>query len=201
MFTDLARRLADRYTVVTYDQRSHSRSILDRQPRRRGDVRSDQLLSLRAVAVREFDLTENGRTLHVYDTGAAADGRLAVFWHHGTPTPARPLSPCFPPPPGSASAGCRTTAPVTVDRFRTLTGAWGADPGQVTAPTAFLHGGRDRVVPCPHSEWLARRCPSSELRLHPDEEHISILNWSESALEWLAKRADEQRARLRTPDV
>jgi len=28
MFTDLARRLADRYTVVTYDQRGHSRSLL-----------------------------------------------------------------------------------------------------------------------------------------------------------------------------
>jgi pimeloyl-ACP methyl ester carboxylesterase len=29
MFTDLAGRLADRYTVVTYDQRGHSRSTLD----------------------------------------------------------------------------------------------------------------------------------------------------------------------------
>jgi pimeloyl-ACP methyl ester carboxylesterase len=32
MFTDLAGRLADRYTVVSYDQRGHSRSTLDSEP-------------------------------------------------------------------------------------------------------------------------------------------------------------------------
>jgi len=32
MFGDLARRLSDRYTVVTYDQRGHSRSPLDVEP-------------------------------------------------------------------------------------------------------------------------------------------------------------------------
>ena len=32
MFTDLGGRLADRYTVVSYDQRGHSRSTLDREP-------------------------------------------------------------------------------------------------------------------------------------------------------------------------
>ncbi len=32
MFSDLAGRLADRYTVVTYDQRGHSRSTLDGEP-------------------------------------------------------------------------------------------------------------------------------------------------------------------------
>src|ERR687894_1678631 len=36
------------------------------------------------------------RTLHVYDTGADdADGRLAVFWHHGTPNIGSPPEPLF----------------------------------------------------------------------------------------------------------
>jgi pimeloyl-ACP methyl ester carboxylesterase len=32
VFTDLAERLADRYTVVSYDQRGHSRSTFDGEP-------------------------------------------------------------------------------------------------------------------------------------------------------------------------
>src|SRR5437764_284854 len=32
MFSDLAGRLADRYTVVSYDQRGHSRSTLEGDP-------------------------------------------------------------------------------------------------------------------------------------------------------------------------
>jgi pimeloyl-ACP methyl ester carboxylesterase len=47
--------------------------------------------------VREVDLgLGDGRTLHVYDTGADdADGRLAVFWHHGTPNIGAPPEPLF----------------------------------------------------------------------------------------------------------
>ena len=38
----------------------------------------------------------DGRTLHVYDTGAdGADGRLAVFWHHVTPNIGAPPEPLF----------------------------------------------------------------------------------------------------------
>jgi pimeloyl-ACP methyl ester carboxylesterase len=45
----------------------------------------------------ETDLTlGGGRTLHVYDTGLDdADGRLAVFWHHGTPNIGAPPEPLF----------------------------------------------------------------------------------------------------------
>jgi pimeloyl-ACP methyl ester carboxylesterase len=44
----------------------------------------------------ETDLTLGGRTLHVYDTGLDdADGRLAVFWHHGTPNIGAPPEPLF----------------------------------------------------------------------------------------------------------
>lgn len=66
---------------------------------------------------------------------------------------------------------------------------WGFAPAQVTAPLLLLHGGRDRIVPSAHSEWLARRCPSAELRLFPDDGHISILNAATGAMEWLRERA------------
>ena len=66
---------------------------------------------------------------------------------------------------------------------------WGADPARVTAPTLLLHGGRDRVVPPSHGGWLARRCPSAELRLLPDDGHISVLNQGAAALGWLRKHA------------
>ena len=66
---------------------------------------------------------------------------------------------------------------------------WGFDPAQVTAPTLLLHGGSDRVVPSSHGEWLARRCPSAELWLSPDDGHISVLNSGAAAMEWLREHA------------
>jgi pimeloyl-ACP methyl ester carboxylesterase len=66
---------------------------------------------------------------------------------------------------------------------------WGFDPAEVTAPVLLLHGGRDGVVPSSHGEWLARRCPSAELWLSPDDGHISVLNSAEAALGWLRERA------------
>jgi pimeloyl-ACP methyl ester carboxylesterase len=48
--------------------------------------------------VTEADLElRDGRTLHLYDTSAdAADARLAVFWHHGTPNLGAPPEPLLP---------------------------------------------------------------------------------------------------------
>jgi pimeloyl-ACP methyl ester carboxylesterase len=67
---------------------------------------------------------------------------------------------------------------------------WGVDPARVTAPTLLLHGGRDRVAPSSHGGWLARRCPSAELWLCPDDGHISVLNQSAAAMDWLRENAD-----------
>jgi pimeloyl-ACP methyl ester carboxylesterase len=47
--------------------------------------------------VNETDLElRDGRRLHVYDTGNDGDGRLVVFWHHGTPNTGDPPEPLFP---------------------------------------------------------------------------------------------------------
>jgi pimeloyl-ACP methyl ester carboxylesterase len=70
-------------------------------------------------------------------------------------------------------------------------GTWGFDPADVIAPALFLHGGRDRVVPAAHGEWLARHCPSAELWLYPEDGHISVLNsGAAAAMSWLRERAE-----------
>jgi pimeloyl-ACP methyl ester carboxylesterase len=66
---------------------------------------------------------------------------------------------------------------------------WGFDPAGIAAPVLILHGGRDRVVPSAHGEWLARRCPGAELWRSPEDGHISILRSAEPALEWLREHA------------
>ncbi len=66
---------------------------------------------------------------------------------------------------------------------------WGFDPGEVSKPALFVHGGRDRVVPSSHSEWLAASCPAAELRLSRDDGHISVLDHAPAALDWLRAQA------------
>jgi pimeloyl-ACP methyl ester carboxylesterase len=67
--------------------------------------------------------------------------------------------------------------------------AWGCDPTQTTAPILLLHGGQDGIIPSSHGEWLARHCPTAQLRLFPDEGHISILTHAAAGLEWLREHA------------
>ncbi|WP_207795322.1 alpha/beta hydrolase [Deinococcus koreensis] len=66
---------------------------------------------------------------------------------------------------------------------------WGFDPARIVAPLLLLHGRQDRVVPSSHSEWLARHCPTAELRLLPHDGHLSVLDAGEMALTWLRDRA------------
>ncbi|UBU10679.1 alpha/beta fold hydrolase [Nonomuraea gerenzanensis] len=64
---------------------------------------------------------------------------------------------------------------------------WGCDVAAVTAPILLVHGDRDRVVPVGHGGWLARHCPTAQLRVSPGDGHISVLPSSGmAALEWLA---------------
>jgi pimeloyl-ACP methyl ester carboxylesterase len=51
-----------------------------------------------SAVVTETELeVRDGRKLHIYDTGAGdASGRLAVFWHHGTPNIGAPPEPLLP---------------------------------------------------------------------------------------------------------
>ncbi|MFJ4845201.1 MULTISPECIES: alpha/beta fold hydrolase [unclassified Streptomyces] len=68
---------------------------------------------------------------------------------------------------------------------------WGFDPAGVRTPVLLLHGGQDRMVPAAHATWLARRMPTAELRVLPEEGHVSVLAAAPGVLDWLADRAAE----------
>src|ERR687890_2422366 len=129
---------------------------------------------------------------------AAAAGRAALEKHLAESD----LQPDFTPEDEAALAGewswfmdvfdARALAGGTggfVDDDLAGVGAWGFDSAAVVAPALFLHGGRDRVVPAAHGEWLARRCPRSELWLRPEDGHISVLNHATAAMGWLTEHA------------
>lgn len=73
----------------------------------------------------------------------------------------------------------------TVDDELANVAPWGFDPADGPAPVLFLHGEQDRIAPPAHARWLASRRRSATLRSHPTDGHISVLNGSESALDWL----------------
>jgi pimeloyl-ACP methyl ester carboxylesterase len=66
---------------------------------------------------------------------------------------------------------------------------WGVDPGDIVAPVLLLHGDRDGIVPAAHGRWLAQRIPRAELRVLPEDGHISVLGSAGAALDWLSASA------------
>jgi len=69
---------------------------------------------------------------------------------------------------------------------------WGCDPWEINTPVLFVHGAQDRLVHSSHGTWLAQRCRTAELWLRPDDGHVSILNSSVMALDWLREHAIRQ---------
>jgi pimeloyl-ACP methyl ester carboxylesterase len=69
---------------------------------------------------------------------------------------------------------------------------WGFDVAQIDVPVLLVHGGQDRVVPPSHADWLMRTCPTSELWLRPRDGHVSVLNASPVAMDWLRAQDKER---------
>ena len=67
---------------------------------------------------------------------------------------------------------------------------WGADLSGVRIPVLLAHGGDDRIVPPSHSRWLLERLPDAELWTRTRDGHVSILNASILAMDWLRQRAE-----------
>jgi len=66
---------------------------------------------------------------------------------------------------------------------------WGVDPGRIDAPVLLVQGGQDRVVPPAHAERLSRTISTAEIWLRPRDGHISVLDASPVAMDWLRDRA------------
>jgi pimeloyl-ACP methyl ester carboxylesterase len=88
----------------------------------------------------------------------------------------------------SATAGLAGGPYGPIDDDVSYTRPWGCDPADITAPVLLLHGTGDRIVPAGHGAWLARHCPSAELRLHEGDSHITVVTHAESGLEWLCQQ-------------
>ncbi|TFB83706.1 alpha/beta hydrolase [Cryobacterium algoricola] len=65
---------------------------------------------------------------------------------------------------------------------------WGFPVAEIDVPGLVVQGGRDRVVPPSHGDWLSRRLPRAELWLRPDDGHISVLEACPAVMDWLSAR-------------
>src|SRR5215207_11510220 len=147
----------------------------------------------------EIDLDRgDGRTLHAYDTGADGDGRLAVFWHHGTPNIGAPPAPLF---PAAARLGLRW---VSYDRpgYGGSTPCPGRDVASAAADTSAVADflGIDRFAVMGHSGGGPHALACGALL--PDRV-VAVVSVSPSApfraegLDWFAGMAASGMASLR----
>jgi pimeloyl-ACP methyl ester carboxylesterase len=72
-----------------------------------------------------------------------------------------------------------------IDDDVALTRPWGVEIAAIGCPVLVVQGGRDRVIPRPHGEWLAANLPSAQLWLRPADGHIAVLQALPVALDWL----------------
>jgi pimeloyl-ACP methyl ester carboxylesterase len=61
-----------------------------------------------------------------------------------------------------------------VDDDIAFVGPWGFDPGDIAVPVQVWQGRQDRMVPYSHGVWLARRLPRVDVRLSPDDGHLTL---------------------------
>jgi pimeloyl-ACP methyl ester carboxylesterase len=66
---------------------------------------------------------------------------------------------------------------------------WEVDLGAIESPVLLIQGGADRMIPASHAESLLRQIATSELWLRPRDGHVSVLDASAVAFDWLLDRA------------
>jgi pimeloyl-ACP methyl ester carboxylesterase len=72
-----------------------------------------------------------------------------------------------------------------IDDDVAFAGPWGFALTKIESPVLLVQGGRDRVVPPAHAEWLGKQVSTAELWLRPTDGHISVLAAVPVAMDWL----------------
>jgi pimeloyl-ACP methyl ester carboxylesterase len=67
--------------------------------------------------------------------------------------------------------------------------AWEVDLGAIASPVLLVQGGADRMIPASHAESLLKQIATAELWLRPRDGHVSVLDASAVAFDWLLDRA------------
>ena len=72
-----------------------------------------------------------------------------------------------------------------IDDDLSLVEPWGFDLTSILVPVLLIHGGEDRMIPPSHSEALLRTIPTAERWFRPSDGHVSILDATPVAMDWL----------------
>jgi pimeloyl-ACP methyl ester carboxylesterase len=65
---------------------------------------------------------------------------------------------------------------------------WDVDLGAIPSPVLLVQGGADRMIPASHAESLLGQIPTAELWLRPRDGHVSVLDGTAVAFDWLLDR-------------
>jgi pimeloyl-ACP methyl ester carboxylesterase len=99
----------------------------------------------------------DGMRPHLSDVDARAlTGELAEFLH------------------GLITAGLGGGVDGWVDDDLAFLAPWGFDLSAICAPVQICQGEQDLMVPPRHADWLAEHVPGAELRILPEEGHLTL---------------------------
>jgi pimeloyl-ACP methyl ester carboxylesterase len=63
-----------------------------------------------------------------------------------------------------------------VDDDLAFVAPWGFDPGDISVPVQVWQGRQDWMVPYAHGVWLSRHLPRADVRMSPDDGHVTLLD-------------------------